>query len=421
MSYLTKKAALDGIKTRTRVRNGVEYTVYDAYLGYDPFDGKQKRYQGTDLEKVKADVEKFYAAHKVGGDAAVRLKANEALDAREALDLLTQHGKGVSLTEVVRRWLGASEAAPAKSITLGVAYDGFIQSLVGRSDAYLKTLRSRVGSFVSEFGRDTPLVGIGAPAVVKNLKDRLLDKDDEKTWKTYNNHLGDVKTFFGWCADQEQGFLPASPIASVKKIVIPWHEPDYVRAEDIAKLFAVLVRHRDEHPEDLADAILSFFCGMRQCEIERIRLGGDAVKVNTEEMFIRVIQGKGFTSGKRPRAFTIPETAQAWISSFDFDAAIRVKDKRFRRHLVRYAAEAKITLPENAGRHTFITMFAAAYHDQKLLESIVGNTEGVRANSYDGVESERNGKAYFAITPEAVQNLNTAGQSAPAVSDEDAA
>lgn len=160
---------------------------------------------------------------------------------------------------------------------------------------------------------------------------------------------------------------------------------------------------------------------MRQCEIERIRLGGDAVKVNTEEMFIRVIQGKGFTSGKRPRAFTIPETAQSWIRSFDFAAAIRVKDKRFRRHLVRYAAEAKITLPENAGRHTFITMFAAAYHDQKLLESIVGNTEGVRANSYDGVESERNGKAYFAITPEAVQNLNTAGQSAPAASDEDAA
>lgn len=36
-----------------------------------------------------------------------------------------------------------------------------------------------------------------------------------------------------------------------------------------------------------------------------------------------------------------------------------------------------------------------------LLSSIVGNTEGVRVHSYDGVEVEKNGKAYFAITPSA--------------------
>lgn len=420
--YRTKRAVIDGIKTRIRQRNGVDTTLYDAYLGYDPFSGKQKRLSSASLDDLKAQIDDFYAKYKVGGDAAVRLKAAEAQDAREALDLLAQNKTGLSLAEVVRRFLQGAGAAPAaspKKISEAIAQ--FIESRAGKSADYVRTLASRLGAWAADFGADRNLGEVEVKGFVAALKERLYDKDDQKTWKTYNNHLGDLKTFFGWCADQEQGFLQASPIASVKKIVIPWHEPDYVRAEDIAKLFAVLVRHRDEHPEDLADAILSFFCGMRQCEIERIRLGGDAVKVNTEEMFIRVIQGKGFTSGKRPRAFTIPETAQAWIRSFDFDAAIRVKDKRFRRHLVRYAAEAKITLPENAGRHTFITMFAAAYHDQKLLESIVGNTEGVRANSYDGVESERNGKAYFAITPEAVQNLNTARQSAPAASDEDAA
>jgi hypothetical protein len=66
---------------------------------------------------------------------------------------------------------------------------------------------------------------------------------------------------------------------------------------------------------------------------------------------------------------------------------------------VKYAKEAGVSLPENAGRHTFITMYAAAYHDQAKLTSIVGNTEGVRANSYDGVEVETNGVAYFAIMP----------------------
>ena len=44
-------------------------------------------------------------------------------------------------------------------------------------------------------------------------------------------------------------------------------------------------------------------------------------------------------------------------------------------------------------------MHAAAYHDQALLTSLVGNTEGVRVKSYNGVEVEKNGKAYFEIKP----------------------
>jgi len=329
----------------------------------------------------------------------VRLKAHEALDAREALDLLAQRGKGVSLTEVVRRWLGGAGAAPASEKTLGDAYDGFMASLVGKSPDYLKTLRSRVGGFVSEFGRDALLASVTAQAVVRNLKDRLLDKDDEKTWKTYNNHLGDIKTFFGWCAKSEQGFLGVSPVADVKKIVLHYHDPEYVKAGDIGKLFAVLVSHKDESPADLADAILSFFCGMRQCEIDRVRLGKEAVNVDVENGFVRVVKGKGATHGVRPRSFTLTDQAKAWMRSFDFEAAVMTSNKQFRRHLVAAAKEAKISLPKNAGRHTFITMYAAAYHDQAKLTSIVGNTEGVRANSYDGVEVEANGLAYFGIMP----------------------
>ena len=377
MSYLPKKSVIDGIRARKRVRNGSETTIYDAYLGYDPFSGKQKRMQNADLDKLKAEIDKFYVAHKVGGDAAVRLKAHEALDAREALDLLAQRGKGVSLTEVVRRWLGGAGAAPVSDKTIGDAYDGFMASLVGKSPDYLKTLRSHIGSFISEFGRDTPLSSVTAQAVVRNLKERILDKDNEKTWKTYNNHLGDLKTFFGWCAKSEQGFLGSSPIADVKKLVLRYHDPEYVKADEIGRLFGALVCHADENPADLADAILSFFCGMRQCEIERVREGPGAVEINLDEGFVIVKKGKGYTRGIRKRSFTLSEQAKAWMRSFDFMAAVAVSNKQFRRHLVERAKEAKVKLPKNAGRHTFITMYAAAYHDQAKLTSIVGNTEGL--------------------------------------------
>lgn len=415
MSYRTKKDVLSNISTRRKRRDGVEYTTHDAYLGYDPYTGKQVRMQSSDLAELKARIERFYVEYRAGGDAAARLKPHEATDAREAIDLLAAHGKRLSLAEVVRNWLdgsGSPEGA-SKSVektpegrgkTLGEAYDAFMESLVGRSKIYERTLKSRLGAFVDDFGRETGLDCITAGAVVKSLEGRLLDRNDDRTWKTYNNHLGDIKTFFGWCAKSTQKYIEASPVAEVEKLVIPYHDPEYVRAEDIGRLFEAIVRHSRKNPADLADAILSFFCGMRQCEIARIRNGEKSAKIvlDAPEPFIRIVEVKGATRGERPRVIRFSDQALAWIRSFDFASAVTIPNKQFRRHLVEYAGEAGIALPANAGRHTFITMHAAAYHDQNLLSSIVGNTEGVRANSYDGVEVETNGRAYFAITPESL-------------------
>ena len=89
------------------------------------------------------------------------------------------------------------------------------------------------------------------------------------------------------------------------------------------------------------------------------------------------------------------------MRSFDFLAAVQEPNPSFREHLVARAKEAKIALPKNAGRHTFITMFEAAHHDTNALSGIVGNTDAVRSKSYNGVELEREGRAYFQIMPTA--------------------
>lgn len=107
MSYRTKKEVLAGIKTRRRIRNGVESVMYDAYLGYDPYSKKQKRMQSSDRAELRAQIERFYIEHRVGGDVAARLKPYEATDAREAIDLLFAHGEAISL----RRPLNAILAA----------------------------------------------------------------------------------------------------------------------------------------------------------------------------------------------------------------------------------------------------------------------------------------------------------------------
>lgn len=403
MSYRTKKDVLAGISKRKRIRNGVESVVYDAYLGYDPYSKKQKRMQASDLVELKAQIERFYIEHRIGGDAAARLQPYEATDAREALDTLAAHGEAISLTEAVRRYLGSSTVVKSASdIQLEDAFAKYEDSQVGKSKVHLRGIKYHIGRFIDHFGPQRLVSEVTASDVTEYLRKRFLDKDNPKTWKTYNNNLSTLKTFFKWCTKTEQGYINKSPIADVDLLVIPWKDPDYVKVEDAKKLFKAIADGSANCREDLADAILSFFCGMRNAEIERVREGKGSVNVDVENGFIRVVKCKGSTRGKRPRAFNIPEPALTWMRAFDFSSAVMKPNPLFRLHLVEYAKAAKVKIPANAGRHTFITMHTAAYHDSNLLSSIVGNTESVRANNYDGVETEANGKAYFAITLESL-------------------
>lgn len=172
-----------------------------------------------------------------------------------------------------------------------------------------------------------------------------------------------------------------------------------------------------EYATDLADAILSFFCGMRQAEINRVRLGRTAVVIDMEERFIRVIACKGATKGIQPRVFTIPSTALAWMQSFDFMGAVMQKNDIFRKHLRKIAAVAGIKdIPENCGRHTFCTMFDAAFHDQAQLTAIAGNSEDVRMKHYNGLATEKEGRAFFNILPSASVTAESESSSEPPAS-----
>jgi site-specific recombinase XerD len=270
-----------------------------------------------------------------------------------------------------------------------------------KSPEHQRTVRNRVGKWVQTFGADRLLSDVTPQEVNKDLEERFYDPKDPKTKTTYNGHLTYIKSFMNWCAEPEQGYIKKNPIESMKRKAKEWHDPEYMPSKDVKSLFQTLEAHKDTAPADLADAILSFFCGMRQDEIKRVREGDNAVRISLENRNIRVIKCKGASKGIRPRSFTIPDMALVWMQSFDFMSAIKIKNNKFRKHLVKRAKEAGITLPKNAGRHTFITMHSAAYHDQNLLSSIAGNTDDVREQHYDGLTFEDEGKAYFEILPSA--------------------
>lgn len=406
MAFLPLRSVLANIKKRVRHHDGREYIVYDAYLGVDPMTRKPVRMAMASRTELEEAIRGRYRGLKGLRGSETMLTPEQTKDAAQAFLALSDAKLDISLLECARLAIASpilsDRFKPSEQdagVTVGQAWDTYLESLKTRSPNHQKGVRSRVGRWVMSFGPERKLSEVTAAEVKDDLTKRLFRLDDKSSWTTYNQSLGDVKTFITWCCAVEQKYLKEDPLEGMKKLTVGYRQPKYMKAGDVEKLMRVIERHKSEAPEDLVFAILSFFCGMRTSEIERVCLGDEYVKVRLEDNFIRIEEVKGSSRGVVPRVFDIPKQARAWIDSFDFVGAAQKPNKRFRRHLNKYANEAAIELPKNCGRHTYITMFTAAHHDESALTAIVGNSSDVRAKSYNGVEIEREGKAYFDILP----------------------
>lgn len=411
MSYLKKSDAKASIKCRVQKLHGNNYTIFEAYLGTDPYSKKPVRKSAKRRDKLEKIIDDFYKKLDSGGDAAVLLTAYQSMDARNALDLLSANNLTLSLTECVRRVVEGSVEKKEEPCTKTIrsAYDEYFAAQKSKSPGHQNAVASRVGRWVTAFGGDRLLSEVTVPELAayltQNFYDEKRDFDKPEKRTTYNNHLGYIKTFMTWCTDIEHPYLKESPIEKMKTKQKNTKDVEYLHSADCAILARHVVENKDNRPEDLADFILSFFCGMRQSEIARVREGSEAVLINLKEKYVRVIKCKGHLRGIRPRTFTIPDIAYRFITEiegFDFMSAVMRPNRHFRRHLVEYASFLKIDdLPENVGRHTFCTMHTALYHDPNALSAIVGNTEDVRDKHYDGRAPESEGREFFSITPNA--------------------
>jgi len=397
MSYLPKAIVERSIKKRVRKdKQGRERVGYEAYFGTDPFTKCAVRMTRASEDELKKDIKDFYQRHQSGGDAAVRLTPIEAIDAKSALDLLHEAGVKISLADAVRGYLNgdAQKKVEDSGVTVGAAYAEYYAAKNEGADK--NKTASTVGKWVMEVGEETALSAVTAKAVDEYLKRKYGDRKP----KTYNSHLLYLKTFLNWCCKDERKYLTENPIRWMKPREEPWEEPEYMKPGDAEKLFRLLERGKDAHPEHLAYAIISFFCGSRAIEIQRsAALGDDAVRINLDDEMVRIAKGKGYQRGKRPRAFHIDPTALAWMKSFDFLKAVKMITKNTQCEIYTLARANKIPVFQNCGRHTFITYHVAAFGDPAKTQAIVGTSAKMRAENYCGLASKADGEAYFKIMP----------------------
>jgi len=395
MSYLQKKEVEATIKRREHTVKGKVYVTFEAYFGTDPFSKKPVRMSRGTEEELKKAIKDFFLRHQSGGDAAVRLTAVQALDAKNALDELTAAGEDISLTEAVRAYLGGSVriSGNASGITIGDAWQEFYNGKPDGDDK--RKHRYSSGKFVQEYGADRKLALVTA----KEVADYLEANYGALKPKTYNSHLLSIKTFFNWCAKGKQKYIPFSPIKEVEFKPEPWEEPEYMKPADVEQLFRLLESVKDKHPEYLAQAIVGFFCGTRAVEIRRMAMIEGAAKIHLDDETIRIAMGKGFQRGKMPRSFQIEPTAMAWIKSFDFMDALKKVNKKTIGKIYKLARKHKIPVFQNCVRHTFITYHVAAYGDPAKTQAMVGTSARYRAMNYCGLASKADGEAYFKIWP----------------------
>ena len=395
MSYLQKKEVEATIKRREHTVKGKVYVSYEAYFGTDPFSKKPVRKSRGTEEELKKDIKDFFLRHQSGGDAAVRLTAVQALDAKNAFDELSAAGESITLTEAVRAYLGGSlrVSGNASTITIGKAWQEFYDGKPEGDDK--RKHRYSSGKFVNNYGPDRPLALVTA----KEIADYLEKNYGALKPKTYNSHLLSIKTFLNWCTKGQQKYISFSPAKEVEFKPEPWEEPEYMKPADVEQLFRLLESVKDRHPEYLAQAIVGFFCGTRAVEIRRMAMIEGAAKIHLDDETIRIAMGKGFQRGKMPRSFQIEPTAMAWIKSFDFLGALKKVNKNTIVEIYKLARKHKIPVFQNCVRHTFITYHVAAFGDPAKTQAMVGTSARYRAMNYCGLASRADGEAYFKIWP----------------------
>jgi integrase len=389
MSIKSKKEVLKNIREVKKTAGGKVYTAYEVYFGTDHTGAKLRKSKAT-REAAKACVDEFFAQVKAHGEFPMGvLTRRELYDAREALDTLSEAGMSETLYEVARHFVEGAAKGGVHAKALGEAYEEYFAEIPDIQKLHKRAVNGRVRKWVTAFGPDRPCTAVTSREVAAYLTQFDVPK-------TFNNMLGYIRTFLGWCAKSQRQYLASNPLTDMALAQVAYREPEYMRADDVAKMMQAV----EEGPDAgrlACHAALSFFCGVRQEEIKRLADHPDDVQL--EERMLRISMPKGWTKGAIPRVVQLPDNALAWLTKYDVRKHLAKATPWTVDKLQCVARGVGVAFPANAGRHTFITMHVAAYGDPSKTEAMVGTSATMRSKHYQGLASKIEGERYFAILP----------------------
>lgn len=266
------------------------------------------------------------------------------------------------------------------------------------SDRHVESLQETLKKLEAKFGDR-----LVSEIRVEEVREWLLSM--KLAAKTRNKHRGYAGQVFNLAV--EYGHLSANPVTKIKKFRERSSEDDVeisaLSSTESERLFLAA------SPELIPFLTLSFFCGIRRATLERLDWAD--VKIAEKRVIVPRYKGK---NQLRYRV-TLTDNALEWLrphvrekGSFLVPAQAtnrpgmargRPSDTGTRRLILRAAQKAGITLPENAGRNTFISMHVAHYEsiDKTALEA--DNSATIIKKDYLDIVTREDAAKFWAIRP----------------------
>lgn len=388
-----KKEVLSSIKTRQRTQNGKPFVVYECYLGTDAA-GRKIRLSRNTREELVEKINSYYRDMRTMGDARTALKPAQIYDAKQAFDILAENGYSLTLTDCIRAYVAwRKEEAKIVQTPIGTAYQEYLDSIPVRQVKHRNSIVARVQKWVISFGGERAVSQVTEAEFIKYLERFGNDK-------TYNNVLSYCKTFLNWCCAKSRHYIACNPLEDLKPRRLMYKRPEFAHVADVKAIFKRLIEKKDK--EAIIYTTLSFFCGIRFEEIERIGQSEDGNRaIDLEDGTVRIEMPKGWTQGMAPRVFRMENNAQEWLRYCGHDALTHFKARAARTRMHKEALKLGIAFPRNAGRHSFISYHVALHELPKWTEAIAGTSKTMRAKHYQGLVKKSEAEAYFSITPDA--------------------
>jgi len=397
MHIRDKKDVLATIVTRSHKRcvNGAlkTYPEFQAYLGISE-GGRKLRLGATSIEELKKKVDAYYAASRTASVGIFELKPGEVYDCKTALSMLRDKSITITLTELARRFLDTM-VDTVNPTPMSVAFAEYLEGIPEIQDHQRKAVVSRVKKMCMTIGWDRNCSDVTAKEVHAYFKEL-----DTESAKTRNNHASYCKTFFEWCAKKARRYVTENPMSDFEYQKVIHERPDYMKHEDVSTLFVALEEYGRK--DLIAIATLSFFCGIRTDEIERLAKTPEDVRVS--EGSIIMAKPKGYTQGRGQRVINMTPNAVAWIAVGSVDGMMEKYSSiaQAQRAIFRIGDKAGLSLCVNAGRHSFITHHSAAVGDPGKTAAQCGTSLKMVRDHYNGLETKANGEAYFNIMPKSI-------------------
>jgi integrase len=258
----------------------------------------------------------------------------------------------------------------------------------GASAYYLSDLHVKLNRFARDFH-----VNIGE-VTTKNIDDWL--RGLKMAGRSRNNFRNCIVLLFNFAASS--GYLDRDRATAAKHTSAARRKPQKINPFSPSEMSKLLASVEDR---DLPYIVLGGFCGLRTSEIER--LSWEDIRWEESSIVISEDTSKqGEARRRRIAPLTIP--AAAWLSRFKrCKGRVTMDDLRTRANPISDATG--VTWKTNGLRKGFITHRLAELKDFIRVAFEAGNSPAIIRKTYDGVATEKEGKAWFSIMPKSAGNV----------------